>query len=167
MKKKNRFFSTVFTFVKMLLPIWIIIISCVLVKVLFKDAWNESESWFYINGHTIPSSDLLAITTFLFGTILTFDIHHYDQIEPKYQDKDEQIGDKDKYRIYKGEVLAQLIGISVMNIALILQYFISFRGMAFGFTSEELLLAAFFGDILYLVCSLTRQFAKWLENLRN
>ena len=98
---------------------------------------------------------------------MTFDIHHYDQIEPKYQDKDEQIGDKDKYRIYKGEVLAQLIGISVMNIALILQYFISFRGMAFGFTSEELLLAAFFGDIFYLVCSLTRQFAKWLENLRN
>lgn len=45
------------------------------------------NGFYYYNNYSITVSELIMINTFLIGIILTFDIHFYDQVEPKYQDK--------------------------------------------------------------------------------
>lgn len=153
--------------VKMLYPYWIFMGAAAIVKIFFDNSFNVETNSFIINSHNISSSDLLAITTFLFGTILTFDMHHYDQIEPKYESLEQKENEKGKIKKFKVETLTHLMGISVLNISFIIQFFISFDSGKAWFTSEELVLTTFFADIVYLAFSLARQFGKWLENLRN
>lgn len=164
--KGRKILDYLFMMIKMLYPLWIFVGAAAIVKIFFDNSFNVETNSFVINSHNISSSDLLAITTFLFGTILTFDMHHYDQIEPKYESLEQKEKDKEKIKRYKAETLTHLIGISVLNISFILQFFISFEIGEPWFTSEEIVLTTFFADIVYLAFSLARQFGKWLENLR-
>lgn len=125
-------------------------------------------------------SELIMINTFLIGIILTFDIHFYDQIEPKYHNKnqlkenpDDEPETANKYstirlffkRNYNLTIIVNIVSITIINVTTILQYYLVAIN-PIGFTVEEELMALFFTNWIYVVFSIFRQFNKWLSNNR-
>ena len=120
------------------------------------------------------------INTFLIGVILTFDIHFYDQIEPKYFDKSKLKERQDKElentntfsnvklffkQNYNLIIIVNIISITFINVTTILQYYLVAVDPIWCSVEEELM-ALFFTNWIYVVFSIMRQFNKWLNNNR-
>lgn len=120
------------------------------------------------------------INTFLIGIILTFDIHFYDQVEPKYRDKSEDEENRDKIitsanrystikrffkRNYNLTIIINIVTITIINVTTILQYYLVAVNPKWCSVEEELM-ALFFTNWIYVVFSIMRQFDKWLKNNR-
>lgn len=134
------------------------------------------NGFYYYNNHTITVSELIMINTFLIGIILTFDIHFYDQVEPKYNDKENQnnsIENTNKFssirlffkQNYNLTIIVNIVSITLINVTSILQYYLVAINPKWC-TVEEELMALFFTNWIYVVFSITRQFNKWLINNR-
>ncbi len=143
--------------------------------------FDESiNGFYYYNNHSITVSELIMINTFLIGIILTFDIHFYDQVEPKYPDRsivkenqDEIIENTNKYSIirlffkqnYNLIIIVNILSITIINVTPILQYYLVAINPKWCSVEEELM-ALFFTNWIYVVFSIARQFNKWLKNNR-
>ena len=171
--------SIVWKFIYFSLPFLIFIASVIVVKVGLKNCYDYENKVYVINNNNFNMSDLIAILTFLFGTILAIDIHYYDQIEPKYKENKKNENDdeyeEDDYSLksfLEGDKFKRVVGvthivfISIMNLAYIIQTFLSFSLSIFTFilSNELILIAVLFTDIFYIILCLGRQIYKWCEN---
>lgn len=95
-----------------------LLVFCILaVKLRFYfDVDQSDNSLMYFNDNPIEYSTVFELNTFLFGIILTFDMHYYDQIEPKY-DLDNQTEYEFNKMIYKRTFfLIKMFVIITMNV---------------------------------------------------
>lgn len=148
--------------------------------------FDESiNGFYYYNNHSITVSELIMLNTFLIGVILTFDIHFYDQTEPKYyiesnaeenqddEDQDIEIDNTEKFstirlffkRNYNSTIITNIVLITLLNVTVILQYYLIAINPK-TFSVEEELMALFFTNWIYVIFSIFRQFNKWLKNIR-
>ena len=122
--------------------------------------WDKT---YIINNNSFSISDLLAILTFLYGIILTIDIHYYDQIEPKYGDNgpiEEQFFEGNRFKRTVG--IFNIMIISLFNIIIIAQAFVAFNNLQI-ISIENLLIILLFTDVFYVILCLVRQIKKWLD----
>ena len=169
MSRAKIVFKNILLVTYILSPVLVYLLSIIVVKYLIPLEFNaEDNILYYYNNHRVNISDLISMCVFLFATILTFDIHYYDQIEPKYLrgQNPEDIA-KNTNKRTRTITICHILQITLTNLWAIVSYFTLIIDTIWA-TSEELIMALFFTDWVYLILlSLSRQLKKWFDNLKD
>ena len=142
------------------------ILFFILVKIFYSDIYDAEQKLIVVNGNSFSTGELIAVVTFLFGIILTFNIHYYDQIEPKYSNLGEGQENTSDYFFERSSQIFNISMLTIINTLIVVQNFTAFRKFYFLVSAEQNLLILLFTNFTYLLICVIKQVEKWGENLR-